>query len=662
MTEMEEIKKLVASRTLLNTTLQTSKALSTELHKSGPKIAKIKQRLPPLQATRISSFEGVRYQINGVIGSATSILKLFSVVQELENLLFSIPFSDLFKFLSVLRQIEEAMRFLGEQGKLTMHWLEGVFQDLEGNPVIDNLDVKKALRVLHSLQEIDVCARLKGGVLFEAFEKLECEFKRLLVQVTVPISLIGSSAEKIDCFIPDDVVEKLQAIVQRLKSTNRHESCLSTYIEVRSLNIKTSLQALDLTYLENSITEFVEVQDIEVEIDTWCMHFELVVKNLFAAEYELCSDVFENVGSDISSRCFAKIAMESGILHLLEFGKKVTECKKDPVKLLKLLDIFAVLDALRVDFNHLFGGKSCSEIQNQTRDLISRVVNGACEIFWELPVQVKLQRRIPPPGNGNVPRLVTFVTGYCDQLLGDKYRPIMTQVLMIHKSWKQEKTEEGLLAKQVYNVIKEIALNLDAWSSAYQDITLSYLFMMNNHSHFSDLKGTKLGEMMGGSWLRAHEQYKDYYAALYIKNSWGKLLVLLNMKSSGLTLTIDEKPGARDRIKKGLKAFNEAIDCLWKKQCDWIVCDASLKEKIVKLVVQAIVPAYRNYLSSYVLLTEEDFSARKHVKYSVQSLENMLSCLFEPKLRKFGSSRQFQFIGRIKDVVTNQFHLMLTAT
>ncbi|KAH7564906.1 hypothetical protein JRO89_XS09G0063700 [Xanthoceras sorbifolium] len=667
MAEMVGIKNIVAARTLLNTSLERSRALAMELDKTGPRLEQIKQRLPSLEAAvtfmrmRKCSFVAVRDQIDGVIGPASAVLNVFYAVRELEKSLLSEALSNLFNYLSIMKQLEEAMKFLADNCRLIIQWLEGILEALEGNPDIDDqyiLNVKRPIRILQELQDTDVRARLKGGVLFEALGKLETEFKRLLTKNTVPFALIDSSsssqAKQANCIAPSlmpvGVIQKLQAIIHRLKANGRFENCISVYVEVRSSNITTSLQVLDLEYLENSITEFDDAHDIEGSIDNWCKHLVLVVKNLFEPEYKFCSDVFDKIGSDVRMSCFAKVAAQSGIHSFLQFGKNVTECKKDPIKLLKLLDIFAVLDNLRVEFNCLFGGEAYGEIQSLTRYVIKRVVNGACEIFWELPLQVELQRKTSPPSNGSVPQLVSFVTDYCNQLLGDKYKPTLTQVLVIHHSWKQEKYQERVFASQVYNIIKEIALNLDAWSSAHHDITLSYLFMMNNHSHFCKLKGTKLGEMMGKSWLRSHEQYKDYYAGLYMRESWGKLLLLLNQKSN-----------TREVIKKRLRAFNEAFDCVYKKQSNWVVNDQSLKETICKLVVQALVPAYRNYLKSYGVLTEEDVSASKHVKYSVLSFENMLSSLFEPKLTKYGSSRQLHFIGKIKDVVTNQFHLMLTA-
>ncbi|KAF3446510.1 hypothetical protein FNV43_RR11689 [Rhamnella rubrinervis] len=391
---------------------------------------------------------------------------------------------------------------------------------------------------------------LDGGLLEAALDKLENEFRRLLTEHSVPLPMSSSIGEQA-CIAPSplpvSVIQKLQAILGRLIANNRLEKCISIYVEIRSSNVRASLQALDLDYLEISISEFNDVQSIEGYIAQWGKHLEFAVKHLFEVEYKLCNDVFERIGLDVWMDCFAKIAAQAGILAFLQFGKTVTESKKDPVKLLKLLDIFASLNKLRLDFNRLFGGAACIEIQNLTRDLIKRVIDGAAEIFWELLVQVELQRQTPPPQDGE------------------------------------------------YEIVKAIELNLETWMKAYEDATLSYMFAMNNHWHlFKHLRGTKLGQLLGDSWLREHEQSKDYYAA--VERS---------------------------------------------------------QEKTCQLIVQAVVPVYRSYMQNYGPLVEQDTSSSKYAKYSVQSLENMILSLFQPKPGRYGSFKGRSPSGKFNNGVSD---------
>lgn len=666
---MDGIENLVAARSLLKSSLENSRALSSALDNTAEGLKGINQELSSLEAeirtipVQKCTFVAIRDHIDRVIGPAMAVLKVYDTILELEKSLLSDPCSDLSAYLLLVKQLEEALKFLADNCGLAIQWLEGILQFLEDNAVANDLyvlNVKKSLRILKELQVTE-----EQACLFAAFDKLETEFKRLLAQNCVPVSVefFSSSIEEQTCIAPSPlpvaVIQKLQAIIVRLNADNRLVKCISTYVEVRSLNAIRSLQALDLNYLQMSITESDDVQDREGYIDHWCNHFELAVRHVFEVEYKLCSDVFEKIGSNVWMGCFAKIATQSGILSFLHFGKKLTECKNDPIKLLKLLKIFSTLDNLRVDFNRLFGGEACVEIQTLTRDLIKRVVNGACEIFFELPIQVELQRRSSPPSDGSVPRLVRFVTDYCNQLLGDNYRPVLTQVLVIHQSWKREKYQEGFLTNHVYSIIKEIGLNLDAWVKAHKDMSLSYIFMMNNHSHFCNLKGTKLGDLLGDSWLKGHEQYKDYYMTLYLTESWGKIFAFLGPESR-----ISSSPtrgSINDLIKKRLKAFNEAFDSMYRKQSNWVVPNENLRLKMCELVVQAYAPVYKNYLQNYGLLAKPEASPCRHVKYTAQGLETMLSSLFQPTMRKCGSTKHTQLIGKIRNIVTDNFPMTLMA-
>ncbi|KAM1716974.1 hypothetical protein ACFX11_024872 [Malus domestica] len=667
MADDESFENLKAARKLLKASMEQSSALSSAINEVGLKVERMKERLPSLEAairpvgTRKCGLFAMRDQINGAIGPAAAVLKVYDVVRELENSLSFESCSDLHAYLSTMKRLEGALRFLAGSCGLAIPWLHDIVEFLEGDAFANDqslLNVKKALRILRVLRAIEGCARLDGGVLNAAFNKLETEFVSLLMENNATACIASSP-------LPVPVIQKLQAIVERLNAADRLEKCVLLYAGVRSLNARRSLQALDLNYLEIQVSEFDDMQSIDSYIEQWGEHLELVVKHFLEFEYKLCNSVFEKTESDAWKRCIARFAEEFRLVSFLQFGRSVTKIKKGPVKLLKLLDVFAVLENLRVNFNRLFGGEACGEIQNLTRDLIKEVVNGACEIFWELPSQVKLQGRFSPPSDGGIPGLVTFITNFYNQLLGEDYKPILIQVLQIHQSWKtdiHEDEDDDLLLIQIFSTMKEIGLNLDTWSKTYEDISLSYLFMMNNHCHFSQLKGTKLGEIMGNSWLGAHEQYKDYYAALYLRESWGKLLILLTQKgwiSPPVGGATDYHQGSDD--KKRLKAFNEAFDERYKKHSNWIISDDCLRQKVCQLLVQAVVPVYKSYMQKYGVLLEQDASARKYVKHTTQSLEKMLSSLFQPQRSKYCSTKHIRFIGKLKNVVTNQFRVTLTA-
>ncbi|RDX88039.1 Exocyst complex component EXO70A1, partial [Mucuna pruriens] len=671
---MESKGNLEAARKCLTTSLETSSAIASALDESGSRLELLNQRYLSLHASlrpmskQKCSFVNIDHSIDSVLCSAAAVLKVFDTVHQLEHSLLTDPCSDLCTYVSDTKKLEEALKLLTDNCRLAVSWLKGVFEFLQDKAITNELyllNVKKSLRVLQELQAKEEGSRLDGGILTTALDKLELEFRRLLIANSIPLPLVSltshigqqASISKQALPLPSSLARKLHAIIERLHANGRLDKCQSIYVEVRGMNARRSLKTLDLSYLEIQTVELEAVQYIESYIDQWGSHLELVVKQLLEMECRLSTLVFEKIGPEAWMGCFAKIAIESEILSFIRFGRIVTERKNDPFKLLNLLSIFKVLNGLRLKFNQLFSWKACKEIRTVTEDLIKKVVNGASEIFWQLPAQVKLQRPTSPPHDGGVPRLVSFVTDYCNQLLGDAYRPHLTQVLGIHLSWRKEAYEEGIVLSQIYNAIKEVAVNLDSWSKAYEDITLSYLFMMNNHCHFCNLRGTVLGNMMGDSWLRAHEQYKDYYAALYLRNSWGKLLPILVVQKDILSpcasLTSQD-------LAKRLNAFNLAFDERYKKQSNWVISDEILRENVCKHLAEGIIPIYRAYVKNYSLSTENDAKVDKHVKYTAQSLENKIMSLFQPKQRKGSSVKQADLISKIKEV-SHQFRMTLAA-
>lgn len=659
----KKIENLISARKSLKLSLDKSEALGLALKKVGPRLEEINQRLPSLEAAvrpiraDKDALDAVGGHINRAVGPAAAVLKVFDAVHGLEKSLLSDPRNDLPGYLSVLKRLEEALKFLGDNCGLAIQWLEDIVEYLEDNRVADDRylsNLKKSLKNLRELQN-DGASRVDGGLLDAALDKLESEFRRLLMEYSVPLQMSSSSSvvSIAPSPLPFPVIQKLQAILGRLTANRRLEKCTSIYVEVRSSNVRASLQALDLDYLEISISDFNDVQSIEGYIVQWGKHLEFAVKHLFEAENKLCNDVFERLGLEVQMGCFAKLAAQAGMHAFLQFGMTVTESKKDPNKLLKLLDIFASLNKLRLDFNRLFGGAACVDIQNLTRDLIKRVIDGAAEMFWELLDQVELQRGYPPPLDGGVARFVAIITDFCNELLQDDYKSILTQVLVIHRNWKpgkQEKFQETFLITEILKIIKAIEANVDAWMKNYPDDIQSNFFAMNNHWHlYKNLKGTKLGDLLGESWLKEHEQYKDYHATFFLRDSWGKLPSHLSRE--GLLMFSGGRATARDLVKKRLKAFNEAFDDMYKMQSKWVVLENNLRERMRQLIVQAVVPIYRSYMQNYGPLVEQDASSSKYAKYTVQTLEKMLMSLFQPKPGRLGSFTSRQLSGKLNNGV-----------
>ncbi|GMH03858.1 hypothetical protein Nepgr_005697 [Nepenthes gracilis] len=644
MEEAKGIKSVLAATQILRASLEKSKVLASEIDEVSPRLENVSKRLPFLAAeirsshARTCMFAVVRGHVEHAICPATAALKVHDAVRCLERLSTSDPCCDTFGCLPVVKQMEEALRFLNDNCVLAVQWMEDVVKLLEDSVDADDeyvVNVKRCLRALKELMKIEAYAHLEGGLLSTAFDKLELEFRRLLKEEiachrVTPLSttLIEGQEHSVLSLVSEGVIQKFHAVLERLKVNGRLENCTSIYVEVRILSVRAVLQALNLSYLRIEVSEHDPVKSIEDYITQWGKHLEFVLKNVFQVEYELSKKVFDKIASDVSIGCFTQIATQSGFLMLLQFGYKVTETKKDAIKLLKLLDVFQVLNSIRLDFNRLFGGKDCVEIQTVTRNLIKRVVEGACEIFTELSAQLELQWHTRPPSDGSVPQLVTFVTHYCITLLGDNYHPILSHVMLINQTWNSKRSsDKGDLRQEFYKI---------------------------------NVKGSEFANLMGEDWLRRYEQKTEYYTAAYLNESWGKLPAILS--KDNLILFSPGRTTARQLMMRRLKEFDERFDFIYKIQSEWVVNDRYVREKTCQLIVNTVVPHYRSYLHNYGFLVEQGSSPSKLVKYSPLGMEGVINCLFQPKIDKFTSSKPSHFIGRIRSVIGNQFRTSAIAT
>nr|XP_043616429.1 exocyst complex component EXO70A1-like [Erigeron canadensis] len=659
---------LILTRDLLNTSLHQSRQIDFEIHKTAANVTRINHAFPSLEAAirnmacKCATF-GIRNHVDRALPTVSAVFKVSQVVNELGKLVSTHSASDLNLYLSLVKRFRQALTLLTNTCKLAIPWVEDVklflldgTTDLgvgvdHDHPYQSN--VCKTLHLLEELQGTEERSLLDQGILGVAFNKLEDEFRRLLIHnsspLQVPSYLFSSGDEESDASdplppppLPFPIVQNLRAIAVCFACDNQLDQCMSIYIKVRSTIVKASLQGLDLGYLDISLSEFDSVQEIEGYIDEWGRHLEFIVKHLLELEYTLCHQVFGQL--DVWTDCFSKIALQSGIQGFIKFGNTVTKGKKEAIKLFKLLDMFAALNNLRQDFNRIFGGTPCSEIQTQTRDLIKKVVNEACEIFQDLSAQVELQRLTDPPPDGSIPKLVSFVTEYTNELLDNDYRPVLNQVIKIYSSWyDNNKFTKRLVSLEVHNIVKSLERNLVTWAKRYEDTGLSYIFMMNTSCYFSKhLTGTNLGDLMGESWIKRHQNHVEYYATLYLRESWGKISALL-----------DNNDGD---VKKRIRGFNEAFDQVYRKQSGWVLCDRGLRWETCQLILQVIIPVYKRHIQNYLALVESEVSPNKYVKYSAESLESMVTCMFQPKLDKYENSTKYtNLMGKIKNVVAGRF-------
>lgn len=117
---------------------------------------------------------------------------------------------------------------------------------------------------------------MDSGLLGIALEKLAKEFKRIMVQHTLPLTLPDrlDPAETKDLteqiMLPPAVLKRLQAIMQNLATNGGLEKCVESYREIRSTRAFVSLQVFRHTSLVVVLLDSLIVKH-HFEIDYCCV-------------------------------------------------------------------------------------------------------------------------------------------------------------------------------------------------------------------------------------------------------------------------------------------------------------------------------------------------------------------------------------------------------
>ena len=138
--------------------------------------------------------------------------------------------------------VEEALRFLAKNCGLAIRWLEDVVQFLKDKDKDNTVVVANDHRYLSNVIKRTKIPKSIALVFMEA------EFGPILREHNLPLPIVTSQFSI--------VVQKLQAVIERLSANNWLESYVSTYIDVPSSNVRECLEPLGLDYLEMSVFQF----------------------------------------------------------------------------------------------------------------------------------------------------------------------------------------------------------------------------------------------------------------------------------------------------------------------------------------------------------------------------------------------------------------------
>lgn len=353
------------------------------------------------------------------------------------------------------------------------------------------------------------------------------------------------------------------------------------------------------------------------------------MKQLFHGERILCDHVF-SASETMGESCFIEITKE-GALNLFKFPELVAKSQNSPQKIFRLLEIYEAILTLWPDIESIFSFESTSVIKLQVLTSLEKLGDSARVLLSEYESGIQKNSSKTPVAGGGIHPLTESTMDYISSLA--EYRVVLNEILADHPEpeisplpefhYESPKSDESFTAAvsgRLARLILVLLCKIDSKSKLYKDVSLSYLFLINNLQFIIErVQSTQLQYLLGDEWIVRHANKLKQYASSFELIAWNKVYSSLPAEDC-----IEIPP---EMAKEIHRQFNAAFEEAYQKQASWIILDRKLRDEIKVSIATNLVPRYQEFYNAYFLAQPGDEDL-KVVKFSPDDLGNYLSDLF----------------------------------
>ncbi|RZR83060.1 hypothetical protein BHM03_00009608 [Ensete ventricosum] len=436
----------------------------------------------------------------------------------------------------------------------------------------------------------------------------------------IPVANPVDTYEIIIDALPPGSVADLNDIAHRMVAAGFGRECVETYAGLRRNFVEESVARLGLRPPPSDGFLAAAWDEIEEEIPRWIEAARMVFLILIPSERRLCERVFASLPA------YADLAFSVTCVPVasdfLSFGAAVASVDQGPESLFGLLDMYEAVRDLLPEIDTVLSDQYSATVLDEM-EVVHRALSASIRrIFMELE---NLIRRDPVksavPGGGVHP-----ITRYVMNYLGAACsRPTLAEVMAEYAS----RVAVPLPVRVAW--IADILLdNLDAKSKIYRDLSLTYVFLMNNGRYIlQKAKGSNMGIMLGEEWIRRQNSKLRQWASEYQQASWTKVVAALRMDGLGGVASRSASVATEKAIRDKLGMFNNYLEEIWRTQGSWVAIDEQMRAELRRGIAEAILPAYRNLVARLRQLGDARWLVDRYLKYSVEDVEARIDELFE---------------------------------
>ena len=441
---------------------------------------------------------------------------------------------------------------------------------------------------------------------------------------------------------PPEVVAGMKKVATAMISAGYETECCQVFSISRRNAFKEAVNKQGIDSFSNDDLQKMQWDTLEGEIAAWIKVVKKCSQVLFPGERRLAESVFEDHPAIISSQ-FSNLA-RAAVIHFLNFAEAVAMTKRSAEKLFKFLDMYETLRDLIPAISSSNSDDRCHELKSETMTAGSRLGEAAVSIFCDLENSIKSDVSKTPVPNGAVHPLTSYTMNYLNYAC--EYKDTMEEVFQQHQ--RIERNDEtgsdaendrsrqnnarppparlSPFATQLTTVMDLLDANMDTKSKLYKDMSLRYIFLMNNGRYIlQKMKGSsEIHKVMGDTWCRKRSSDLRQYHQNYKRETWSKVLQCL--KDEGLQVNGKViKPVLKERF----KTFNALFDEIHKTQSTWVVKDEQLRSELRVSISAVMIPAYRSFLARFSQYLDPGRQTEKYIKYQPEDIETTIDDLFD---------------------------------
>ncbi|PIN17170.1 Exocyst component protein [Handroanthus impetiginosus] len=442
-----------------------------------------------------------------------------------------------------------------------------------------------------------------------------------------------------------ETVTKLREIATTMISAGYETECCQVYYISRRTAIRNQMIKLECEISLN-MDEVAKMlwETMETEISRWINAVKTCSETIFPGEKRLGESIFSGY-PQIHRKMLSNI-MRIVVIQLLDFAEATSMAKRSAEKLFKYLDMYEALQNL---IPVISVESHSDELMSEVAAAVDRIGDSASSIFCDLENSIESDAaRTPVPG-GAVHPLTRYVMNYlkyaCEykdtlEKIFGKQTDLNKKCIPITKDLTSQELEkesesphnfEALdnmtpFSIQVVTAMDLLDTNLDRKSKLYKDLSLRYVFLMNNGRYIlQKVKGsTEIRQVMGDTWCRRRSTVVRKYHKNYQRETWNRVLQCLNHDG----LMVNGKVN-KQLLKERFKIFTTIFEEIHRTQSTWVVSDEQLQSELRISISAVLIPAYRSFVGRFRQYLDSGKQADKYIKYQPEDVEALIEGLFE---------------------------------